>query len=44
MCVVNGKSGWAPPSYLKPCNDKDDTDSESDEEYVGDIKCEEYLM
>lgn len=34
MCGVDGKVGWAPPTYLKKCEDKMESD-ESDEEFVG---------
>ena len=31
MCGVDGKVGWAPPSYLKKCTEKaEDTEEESD--------------
>lgn len=33
MCGVDGKVGWAPPSYLKKCTEKEDTEeSDSDED------------
>ena len=32
MCGVDGRVGWAPPSYLKKCEDKNESD-ESDEEF-----------
>lgn len=37
MCGVDGKVGWAPPSYLKKCEDKMNESDESDED---DLTCE----
>ena len=38
MCGVDGRVGWAPPSYLKKCEDKMNESDESDEElgYTGE--------
>jgi len=38
MCSVDGSVGWAPPSYLKKC-DNNDGDSDSDDEYISVHSC-----
>lgn len=32
MCGVDGKVGWAPPSYLKKCEDKENESDDSDDD------------
>ena len=46
MCGVDGKVGWAPPSYLKKCTEKADTEEsdDSDDDYMGiPESCETFL-
>jgi hypothetical protein len=31
MCAVDSKVGWAPPSYLKKCEDSTDSEESDDE-------------
>ena len=31
MCGVDGKVGWGPPSYLKKCEDKVESDDSDDD-------------
>lgn len=34
MCGVDGKVGWAPPSYLKKCEKEPEESDESDDDFM----------